>query len=485
MTVRNERSSLFKALSGLGWPLVIGAAACSVFYVLIFQGPLNTEAMNRYFASHPVSLFATGMFFVGLAALLIKFADVCRQYLVFSRVNVDLSAEGESSIDACPRLLDNLDELPKYIRQTYLAQRFCNAVDFVDRKQSGEGLDEELKYLSDVDAARQQESFSLVRIIIWATPMLGFLGTVIGITKALGELGAQSELLATDPNAAMQSLLSGLYVAFDTTALALCLSIVLMFIQFLVDRIETQLLINVDDRVHDELVGCFDIGNGSEPQSASLQAMANAVVTTTEKIVRSQSEHWHSTIDHANDKWNQMLKLSGETISNSLTQSLDASVQNLSQSLAKAHADTDEKMGLRWEQWQTALSANARLLYSQQQELVRQSEIMSKVLDATDTVTSLEQTLNDNLQALAGAKNFEDTVMSLAATIHLLNSRLAAPTDLVRRVELQSSNVRPSDAGQTLEQHVEQANPKQANLKQAKPKQAKPKQANPEQDRAA
>ena len=121
----------------------------------------------------------------------------------------------------------------------------------------------------------------------------------------------------------------------------------------------------------------------------------------------------------------------------------------------------------------------------EQQELVRQSEIMSKVLDATDTVTSLEQTLNDNLQALAGAKNFEDTVMSLAATIHLLNSRLAAPTDLVRRVELQSSNVRPSDAGQTLEQHVEQANPKQANLKQAKPKQAKPKQANPEQDRAA
>jgi hypothetical protein len=306
--------------------------------------------------------------------------------------------------------------------------------------------------------------------------MLGFLGTVIGITKALGELGAQSELLATDPNAAMQSLLSGLYVAFDTTALALCLSIVLMFIQFLVDRIETQLLINVDDRVHDELVGCFDIGNGSEPQSASLQAMANAVVTTTEKIVRSQSEHWHSTIDHANDKWNQMLKLSGETISNSLTQSLDASVQNLSQSLAKAHADTDEKMGLRWEQWQTALSANARLLYSQQQELVRQSEIMSKVLDATDTVTSLEQKLNDNLQALAGAKNFEDTVMSLAATIHLLNSRLAVPTDSVHRVELQSSNVRPSDdAGQTLEQHVEQANPNQAN----------PNQANPNQDRAA
>lgn len=459
MAVRNERSSLFKALSGLGWPLMIGSAVCSLFYVLIYQGPLNTVAMHRYFASHPVSFFATAMFFVGMAALLIKAADVCGQYLVFSRVNVDVSAHEEAPIDGAPHLLDTLEALPKYVRQTYLAQRFCNALDFVDRKQSGEGLDDELKYLSDVDVARQQESFSLVRIIIWATPMLGFLGTVIGITQALGELGAQSALLATDPNAAMQSLLSGLYVAFDTTALALSLSIVLMFIQFLVDRIETQLLINVDDRVHDELVGCFDaVASADEPQVAALQTMANAVIKTTEKLVQAQTQQWHSTINHANDKWNQMLKLSGETVRSSLTESLDASVANLSQCLAKAHADTDEKMGIRWEQWQTALSANARLLHSQQQELVRQGEIMSKVLDATGTVTSLEQKLNDNLQALAGAKNFEDTVLSLAATIHLLNSRLAPADESGHRIDLRSSAARPTPGPQT---NNEQANTQQ------------------------
>jgi len=418
---------------------MIGAAVCSVFYVLIFQGPLHTEAMHRYFASHPVSFFATGMFFVGLAALILKAIDVAGQFVVFSRVQVDLATEDTTPIDACPNLLDKLEELPKFVRQSYLAQRFCNALDFVDRKRSGEGLDDELKYLSDVDAARQQESFSLVRIIIWATPMLGFLGTVIGITTARGELGAQSDLLATDPNAAMQSLLSGLYVAFDTTALALCLSIVLMFVQFLVDRIETQLLINVDDRVHDELVGCFDSDGHEEPQTVAMQTMANAVVKTTEKLVRSQTDHWQSTINHANDKWNQMLKLSGETVRSSLTESLDASVQNLSKSLAKAQLETDEKMGLRWEQWQTALSANARLLHSQQQELVRQGEVMSKVLDATGTVTSLEQKLNDNLRALAGSKNFEDTVMSLSAAIHLLNTRLAPASDGPLRVDLQSS----------------------------------------------
>ncbi len=439
MKLGNERSSLFKALSGLGWPLITGAAASSIFYVLIFQGPLGTAAMNRYFASHPVSYFATGMFFVGLAALVMKFADVCGQYLTFSRVDVDLSAESGSPIEACPHLLDQLNALPRHIRQSYLVERFCSVLDFVDRKQSGDGLDDELKYLADVDATRQQESFSLVRIIIWATPMLGFLGTVIGITKALGELGAQSKLLATDPNAAMQSLLSGLYVAFDTTALALSLSIILMFVQFLVDRVESQLLVHVDERIHDEIVGAFDLNHADEPQAVAMQSMANAVVKTTEKLVRTQTEHWHSTINQANDKWNQMLKLSGDTVKSSLTESLDASVENLTKSLARAHAETDEKMGLRWEQWQTALSANARLLHSQQQEMVRQGEIMSKVLDATGQVTTLEQALNNNLQALAGAKNFEDTVMSLAAAIHLLNARLAPGAEMPQRVDLQSS----------------------------------------------
>ena len=49
-------------------------------------------------------------------------------------------------------------------------------------------------------------------------------------------------MLATAIQTAMEGLLAGLYVAFDTTALALSLSIVLMFVQFFVDRIETQML---------------------------------------------------------------------------------------------------------------------------------------------------------------------------------------------------------------------------------------------------
>ena len=57
--------------------------------------------------------------------------------------------------------------------------------------------------------------------------------------------------------------------------------------------------------------------------------------------------------------------------------------------------------------------------------MVKQGELMTQAIRAAGDVVQLERALNDNLSALAGAKNFEDTVMSLAAAIHLLNARLA------------------------------------------------------------
>ena len=64
------------------------------------------------------------------------------------------------------------------------------------------------------------------------------------------------------------------------------------------------------------------------------------------------------------------------------------------------------------------------MLHAQQVEMVKLSEMMARVVEATGEVRKLESSLNSNLQSLAGAKNFEDTVMSLSAAIHLLNTRL-------------------------------------------------------------
>jgi hypothetical protein len=223
----------------------------------------------------------------------------------------------------------------------------------------------------------------------------------------------------------MQGLLAGLYVAFDTTAIALCFSIVLMFIQFMLDRSETQLLAEVDQRASGELAGRFEqIGLASDPNVQVMQRMSLGVIKSTEQLVQRQAELWQQTIAAAHDQWHRVTRQTTEQMQTALAGALSQSLSQHAAQLAKSEQASTEQLQLRWEQWQTALSHNARILHSQQQEMVKQGELMTQAIRVAGDVIQLERALNDNLSALAGSKNFEDTVMSLAAAIHLLNSKL-------------------------------------------------------------
>ncbi len=438
MSKHQNRNAFLAILAHLGWPLLLGAALCSVFYVLVYRGPLNLPSMHRYFASHPVLIIETGLFFVGLAALGLKACEVLLQYWALNVVRLEEPPAGGQKIGDAGSLIQQLDQQSSSARQSYLGRRVRDVLQAIQRKGSADGLDEDLKYLADMDAARQQDSYGLVRIVIWATPMLGFLGTVVGITQALGDLDPQQ--LATNIQKAMEGLLSGLYVAFDTTALALSLSMVLMFIQFLLDRVESQALSLVDTQANAMLVGRFqEVGAGHDPYLASVERMSGRVLQASEDLVRQQAEIWERTIQAADERWSQLVLSSGGQLQSALQGALEHSLQNHTTELAKVERDAGERAARRWEQLQTALSENARVMRGQQEEMVRQAELMAQVVKATGEVLGLEKALNENLRALSGAKNFEDTVMSLSAAIHLLNARLGKSPDDVPHVELKKT----------------------------------------------
>ena len=342
MSKHQNRNAFLAILAHLGWPLLLGAALCSVFYVLVYRGPLNLPAVHRYFASHPVLIIETGLFFVGLAALGLKAVDVLLQYWALNVVRLEEPPAAGQRIDDVSSLIQQLDQQSSSVRQSYLGRRVREVLQAIQRKGSAEGLDEDLKYMSDLDAARQQDSYGLVRIVIWATPMLGFLGTVVGITHALGDLDPQE--LATNIQKAMEGLLSGLYVAFDTTALALTLSMVLMFIQFLLDRVETQALSLVDTQANEMLVGRFqEVGAGRDPYLASVERMSGRVLQASEDLVRRQAEIWERTIQAADERWSQLVLSSGSQVQSALQGALEHSLQNHAAELAKVERDAGER----------------------------------------------------------------------------------------------------------------------------------------------
>src|SRR5207302_1595755 len=81
-------------------------------------------------------------------------------------------------------------------------------------RSSAEDLDDQMRSLSDSDAMALDGTYVLNRYLIWAMPILGFLGTVLGITQAIA--GISPEQMEKDPGAVS----TGLTNAFDATALA-------------------------------------------------------------------------------------------------------------------------------------------------------------------------------------------------------------------------------------------------------------------------
>lgn len=418
---QRKRSSLATVFSGIGWPLLWGMAGWVGLYMLIHQGVIGGELVTNYLAGHVVEYFEVAFFCVGLAMLGLKLLDVAFQHRTLDRVQLPDPAAGGDRAEDCGGLLTELQQIPARLADSYLARRLRDALQYIQRKGSADELDEQLRYLADVDAARQHDSYALSRLIIWAIPILGFLGTVIGITLAITSLSP--EQLASSEG--IDSLTQSLGVAFNTTATALALSMVLMFASFLIDRFESELLAAVDERTNEALVGRFQqYGSGNDPQAASIHKMAEAVMRSSEKLVANQAVLWRDTIESAHEKWSKLADTASLQTQSALEQSLSTSLTAHADQLVAAEEHSADRLEQLSQRLAAAMITYAKAMEHQQAELVRQGEVMHKAVEASGRVTQLQAALNDNLQALAGAKNFEDTVMSLAAAIHLLNARL-------------------------------------------------------------
>lgn len=418
---QSKRNFILVVAGQLGWPLIWGMAAWVAFFTLVRQGAISHPLIDQYLAGHPIEYVETAMFFVGLAALGIKLLDVLHQHSTLDRVRIPTADETNSRPEDSGALLAELAQLPARLADSYLVRRLREALQYVQRKGSADELDEQLRYLSDVDAARQHDGFALSRLIIWAIPILGFLGTVIGITLAITNLSPE-QLAARE---GVDALTHNLGVAFNTTATALALSMVLMFASFLIERIETELLAAVDERAADALVGRFEqLGGGTDPQVKSIRKMTDAVIHASEKLVARQAELWQGTIDSAHQQWSSLSGAAAQQTQQALEAALTNSLNRHAEHIAAAERQAGERTEQLSQRLAAAMISYAKATQHQQAELARQGEIMQRAIEASGKVTSLQEALNNNLNALAGAKNFEDTVMSLAAAIHLLNTRL-------------------------------------------------------------
>ena len=433
MSKREKHSIDSMSLAIMKWPVLWGGLATAAFYVAIRTGHLQHPLLNRYFASHPVEYIATTMFFVGLAALLIKFLELFCQPKVTGQMLLGPYAERTVLIDECPEVLTAIHNKPARVRHSNLSRRLSEAIDSVRRRGSAEGLDHQLRVLGEQAAERSSAGYSLVRIVISTIPILGFLGTVIGITRAVAELAQLVGDISFEQ--AINSVVSGLSVAFDTTALALALSIGLMFAMFFVSRWESRRLAEVETEAEHTLIGRFrDTSSVENPAVLAMRQIGLEVAHSTDSLVHRQAEIWNKTIDAAHDRWNGMATTTEKQLETALSRALHSSARAHAEQLeaAEDRAREDRREILQM------INDTAASAATQQKEMGRQTELLLSVVNATEQVLKLEDTLNNNLVSLRNTGKFDQTINSLSAAISLLNSRLgqlpdhAAPVHLPR-----------------------------------------------------
>jgi len=194
-----------------------------------------------------IQLISFFFFFWGLFEIMSKLSDLRQER---KSLNMNLLPEKEHWVlspddinDLKLKMIDYEDEY-KYLL-TDMIKKACT------KFRSNKSISDVLEIVSTqvkINMNRAEGAQSIVRYLAWALPSVGFIGTILGIASALGLADK-----ASDPEVLGQ-ITSSMYVAFDTTLVALILSVILMWFFHQLQEREDQLHTDMEEYVIENLV---------------------------------------------------------------------------------------------------------------------------------------------------------------------------------------------------------------------------------------
>ncbi len=356
-------------------PVLWGGLVTAGFYAAVDAGLLAHPLVARYLAGHWAAYICVGMFFIGLTAIVLKGLELVGQFEALRLSYFEAAPQGQP-IGECGQVLAQLDKQPARVMHTYLVERLRAALEYLCRKASTDSFEEELRALADLDVARKHAGYGTVRMMVWAIPFVGSLGTVVGIGAAVANMApdASGNLLAT--------IVPGLEMVFDTTALALALAVLLMLGMFVCDQIETRLLLAVDARVSRELIGRFK--GGATTRSIGGGSVSDGVTGAIEKLIQRQTEMWQASMESANKQWEERTAMLKQELAAGQGAGGGAGAGGGMRGGGGGGGGGGMSLPMSGDAgpWQEALLRSANIAAAQQAELAIQQEIMQQLAEA-------------------------------------------------------------------------------------------------------
>lgn len=452
--------------------ILLGTALCFLFYFVILLPPLRNPWVIRYALCHWVAVVSVWLFFTAAVYLVHKWLVLVRQRILADQLGSVLGEwvehrsewDLEPAMDGYHRSI-SLESLWKLQRQplihSWYGLRLGQLLGRQVERRTISRLDEDLKEFAERDADSQHTSYAMVRINCWAMPMLGFLGTVIGISDTLGQMDAQA--LASGSQEAMNGLTSGLYVAFDTTAVGLVLTMIVMFMQFVVQRSEERFLARLDRSIASTMHLCLSEQEHSDTRDveASLKLISNRMIESMQRLVQQQTQLWQDSMGQVHREWTTASARATETslgtiqraLSSTLAEHRDSLRECLTQ-LTLLQSEGAQQIDGRFQQWQTTLSEQSRIALRQQQEVSRNAELLQKLLDSTQLVQAMQQPIQSTLERMTQFDRFQEAALNLTEAVMVLSTQLERAGHLnrqsVRRRSAREFDNQANEAGESM-----------------------------------
>lgn len=265
--------------------LIGGGASVAFLFVVFVLHSLKFDFINLFWGW--VQAVTILLFFWSLAILVLKWEKLKRQResMLLDVLPTELSKE--ITVDSLDKFEAHVHGLPGEPGESYLINRVIRGLEHFRVRKNAAETATMMESQSAIDSNTVASSYTIVKVFIWAMPIMGFIGTVIGVSYAVSSLGGSLEN-ASDISVVKDSLnkvFEGLGTAFDTTLLALVLSLFVKIPASTLQKNEEDLVTWVDEycnenllkRLNDGREGVVEQERGFDPavfHKAANEAMA-------------------------------------------------------------------------------------------------------------------------------------------------------------------------------------------------------------------
>ncbi|HOO20224.1 MAG TPA: MotA/TolQ/ExbB proton channel family protein [Kiritimatiellia bacterium] len=285
------------------------------------------------------------------------------------------------------------------------------------------------------DNAMSDLTYTLARTMMWAIPILGFIGTVQGLSSAVGGFGdflsGAADLAAI--KGAIADVTIGLGVAFDTTFLALMLVTIIQFPLSSVMRREATLLGEIEVYIDEHFVSRLP---SAEQQAVVIENLEDSIEAAFRRYIPDPDRYeevFTESIEKAGTVVEKQFESFTQKYVDARKQATDDEVQALAGALESAHlkaAELANQYARSADGIQTALGDSLAKAAQAAGDVAKQVDTIADLGAKIQELLQVEQALERAVAGIAGADEFQKTFAQLRehlATTDEFCRRLSKP----------------------------------------------------------